>query len=186
MTKFVFFVLWILLQLGPLVPSVSAQEKLEITLTEQDYPPLILYGKPESGLLTDIVRESFRLAHVDVHFIEVPNNRAITGVMQGLYDGSYGWAHSAERDAKLLYSSKPVYSLRIVFFQRVGEHHPWTILSDIKNATIGITYGNHYSDEFSALVNTGVLQTDAAPSDVSNFKKLLKARIDLFPIDLDT
>ncbi|MFZ6744656.1 substrate-binding periplasmic protein [Undibacterium sp. JH2W] len=179
-------VLSLLLQALSLPPAVPEAERMQIALTQQDYPPLIVYGVPPSGLLTDIVRESFKLSKVDASFVAVPNNRAIVGVMQDFYDGSYGWAHSPERDVKLLYSNKPIYFLRIGFFQRAGEEFNWVKLADLSGMKIGITQGNYYSEEFARLVATGVLGTDSAPSDVSNFKKLLIGRIDLFPIDFDS
>jgi len=167
------------------LPQAFSQEHLKITLTEQEYPPLISYETQVGGLLTDMVRASFKLRGVDVTFAAVPNNRAITGLMQGLYDGSYGWTHSAERDEKLLYSSKPIYFLKIVFFQRSNEEYKWEHLTDLNAYNIGVTQGNHYSDEFSDLIAAGKLKIDPAPSDISNFKKLLLGRIDIFPIDQD-
>ncbi|WP_243405453.1 substrate-binding periplasmic protein [Solimicrobium silvestre] len=167
------------------VSDANAQQWLKITLTEQEYPPLIIHGNGTEGVLTEIVRESFKLAKVEAVFTSVPNNRAITGLMQGLYEGSYGWAHSRERDAKLIYSSKPIYFLRIVFFQRSGEGLEWNSLTDLAQYTIGVTMGNYYSDEFESLSASGALHTDPAPSDISNFKKLLIGRIHLFPIDQD-
>ncbi|MFZ6863336.1 substrate-binding periplasmic protein [Undibacterium sp. Ji67W] len=175
----------VLLLAGIFLPQAFAQEHLKITLTEQEYPPLISYDTQVGGLLTDMVRESFKLRGVDVVFAAVPNNRAITGLMQGLYDGSYGWTHSPERDAKLLYSAKPIYFLKIVFFQRSNEEFKWEHLTDLSPYNIGITQGNYYSSEFSALTASGKLKIDPAPSDISNFRKLLLGRIDLFPIDHD-
>jgi polar amino acid transport system substrate-binding protein len=175
----------VFLLVGIFLPKVFASEQLRITLTEQEYPPLISYDTQVGGLLTDMVRESFKLRGVDVLFAAVPNNRAITGLMQDLYDGSYGWTHSPERDAKLLYSAKPIYFLRIVFFQRNNEEFTWEHLIDLSPYNIGITQGNYYSSEFSALMASGKLKIDPAPSDISNFKKLLLGRIDIFPIDQD-
>lgn len=185
MTKSLYLALLLLLQSLSQISGAFAQEHLQITLTEQDYPPLIASGTAPTGLLTEVVRESFKLSKVDVTFVEVPNNRAITGVMQDYYEGSYGWAHSPERDVKLLYSSKPIYSLRIVFFQRAGEELNWNNLADLHEVKIGVTQGNYYSDEFGKLIASGQLHVDSAPSDISNFRKLLIGRTDLFPIDLD-
>jgi polar amino acid transport system substrate-binding protein len=167
------------------VCHADAHDNLKVTLTQQEYPPLIMREAPGGGLLTQIVTEAFKLANVDVNYVAVPNNRAITGAMMGFYEGSYGWAHSAERDAKLLYSNKPIYALRIVFFQKGSNEIPWSNLTDLHPYRIGITQGNHYSDEFTALIESGRLQTDPAPSDLSNFRKLLVGRVDLFPIDQD-
>lgn len=168
-----------------LVSGAHAQEWMNVTLTQQEYPPLIMRDAPYGGLLTQIVTESFRLSRVEVHYTAVPNNRAIAGPMLDLYEGSYGWAHSVERDTKLLYSSKPIYALRIVFFNRQSDDIPWKTLLDLRSSRIGVTQGNHYSDEFASLSAAGQLQTDSAPSDLSNFRKLLLGRIDLFPIDQD-
>jgi polar amino acid transport system substrate-binding protein len=48
---------------------------------------------------------------------------------------------------------------------------------------IGVTIGNYYSDEFDRLIRQGILHTDGAADDLSNFRKLLARRIDLFPIE---
>ncbi len=160
-------------------------EKLKINLTAQYYPPYI-NGENNDAFLTKIVLTAFKLGNVDVSQSEVPNNRAISGVTQGLYEGSYGWGYTEERASKLLYSNKPIYSLRIVFFQRVNELYNWEKLNDLHAYTLGAVQGNFYSDEFTRLQNRGELIVDYAPSDVSNFRKLLSGRVDLLPIDLDT
>lgn len=160
-------------------------EKLKINLTAQYYPPYI-NGENNDAFLTRIVLAAFKLANVEVSQSEVPNNRAISGVTQGLYEGSYGWGYTEERASKLLYSAKPIFSLRIVFFQRVNEDYSWEKLSDLHSHTIGAVQGNFYSDEFTRLQNRAELTVDYAPSDVSNFRKLLTGRVDLLPIDLET
>ncbi len=165
--------------------TARADDHLSITLTLGDYPPLAMMSGRPAGLETDIVRESFRLSDVDVDFVEVPNNRAIAGLLKGLYDASYGWAHSPERDAKLLYSSKPIFLLRVVFFQKNNGEIMWNSLQDLGHYRIGVTLGDYYSDEFETLKSSGKLFTDPASSDVDNFKKLLLDRIQLFPMDQD-
>lgn len=165
--------------------SPEFREKLQLTLTAQYYPPYIDSAAPDAPL-TQIVTSAFRLANVDVTLAEVPNNRAISGVMQGLYEGSYGWGHTAERAEKLLYSARPIFDLRVVFFHRNGEEFSWERLNDLRSKTIGVVQGNFYSPEFSSLQASGALKTDVAPSDISNFRKLLSGRVDLIPIDAGT
>lgn len=176
------FSLGFLLFLSPLV-SFAAEEPLAIELAIHDYPPLTGENLPYGGILTRIVRESFARQGVAVRFLWVPNNRAIAGAMNGMYDGSYGWAHAPDRDEKLLYSSEVLYLFRMVFFQRKGEAYPWKKLEDLKPYSIGITIGNHYSDEFSALQASGTLQVDEAVADVFNMLKLARGRIDIFPME---
>ena len=73
--------IWMLLACLPASASTSEfREKLRITLTAQYYPPYIDSAAGEAPL-TRIVTDAFRLANVDVALAEVPNNRAISGVM---------------------------------------------------------------------------------------------------------
>lgn len=166
-----------------ITPLASAQAPLTVTLTMHDYPPFIGPDLPHGGLLTHIVVESFKAANVKVRLERVPSNRAITGVMLGMYDGTFGWAHTPERARKLLYSRTSIYTFRMVFFQRRAMEIDWDTLADLKSYQIGATLGDHYSDEFARLQARRVLQVQESASDVGNMRKLLVGRIDLFPME---
>ena len=178
------FALGTLVGLAALLP-LAAEEPLRVTLAMHEYPPLTGQKLPCGGVLTQVVSESFAASDVAVRVAWVPNNRAISGVMDGIYDGSYGWAHTPERDAALLYSRSSIGTFRMVFFHRKGEEHPWTTLEDLAPFRIGTTMGNHYSDEFARLQASGTLKVDEATADAFNLKKLVAGRIDLFPMEQD-
>lgn len=168
-----------------LLTSASAQTSapLSVTLTMHDYPPFIGHDLPYGGLLTRIVTEAFKAANVNVQLEQVSSNRAITGVMMGMYDGAFGWAHTPDRDRKLLYSKSSIYTFRMVFFQRRNMEVNWNTLTDLKPYQIGTTLGDHYSEELTDLHARHVLQVQEAASDLNNMRKLLLGRIDLFPIE---
>jgi polar amino acid transport system substrate-binding protein len=171
---------WLLLSA---LSAKAADPPLTVSLAAHEYPPLIGQNLPFGGLLTRIVNESFAATGAKTAIEFVPNNRAISGVMMGIYDGSYGWAHAPDRDQKLMYSSNAIYTFRMVFFQRRGQEYPWQSLSDLRSARIGATLGDHYSNEFSALEAAGKLHVDYANDDASNMKKLILGRIDLLPME---
>lgn len=157
---------------------------LRVKLTAHEYPPHMGQRLPYGGLLTRIVTEAFKVTNVEVEVESLSsNNRVITGVMVGLYDGAYGWAHTPERARKLLYSRSSIYTFRMVFFQRRNMEISWTTLADLAHYQIGATLGNHYSDELSALQARRKLQVQEAASDLNNMRKLLLGRIDLFPME---
>ena len=163
--------------------DLRADERLSLTLTADEYAPLMSESLPNGGGLTRVVREAFRLGGVDVTILFMQNNRAIAGLMKDVYEGGYGWAHSKERDAKLLFSHTAIHTVRMVFFQRSGETYSWNALSDLRSYRIGATLGNYYSDEFMALEDKPGGPVEFAGSDLANMKKLLYGRIDLFPMD---
>jgi polar amino acid transport system substrate-binding protein len=173
---------WILL-LFLAIPVSAAEAPLTVSMAVHEYPPLIGQNLPFGGLLTRIVNEAFAVTGAKTTIEYVPNNRAISGVMMGIYDGSYGWAHASDRDQKLLYSSNAIYTFRMVFFQRRGREYPWQSLADLRSVKIGATLGDHYSNEFSALETAGTLHVDYANDDTSNMKKLILGRIDMFPME---
>jgi polar amino acid transport system substrate-binding protein len=148
-----------------------------------EYPPFKVEAEPGGGPLTEIVVEAFKAAGVRSSVEWVPNNRAIAGVMSGRYDGSFGWARSAEREESLLFSSRPIHSYRMVFVQRAGESRDWASLSDLGQWRLGVTRGNFYSQPFADLQAQGVLAVDEAVDDVNNLKKLVYKRIDMFPLE---
>lgn len=158
---------------------------LSVTLTIHDYPPFMGQQLPHGGLLTRLVREAFKLGDVEVTLENVSSNRAITGIVKGFYDGGFGWAHTAERDRSLLYSSNSIYTFRMVFFQRRGAQIAWRSLADLSRYQIGATLGDFYSAEFSRLKDGGTLHVQEAASDAYNMRKLVVGRVDLFPMELE-
>ncbi|WP_223305989.1 ABC transporter substrate-binding protein [Massilia sp. NR 4-1] len=168
--------------MGANATPVVTEAPNHILLTGQEYPPMASSRLPFGGWLTRVVTEAFKTAGVDAKVEFVPNNRAILGAMSGPYDGSFGWTHTMERDRKLLYSSMPIYTMRMVFFHRRGESYPWKTLEDVRDFRLGFTLGNYYSDELAALQAAKKLRIDETSNDLSNLRKLLVGRIDLFPM----
>ncbi|WP_176451886.1 ABC transporter substrate-binding protein [Rhodoferax sp. TH121] len=132
-------------------PWAHAAPPETVRLGIGEYPPFKVEAEPGGGPLTEIVVEAFKAAGVRSSVEWVPNNRAIAGVMSGRYDGSFGWARSAEREESLLFSSRPIHSYRMVFVQRAGESRDWASLSDLGQWRVGVTRGNFYSQPFADL-----------------------------------
>jgi polar amino acid transport system substrate-binding protein len=174
-----------LIAAAALGPSWAARSEpaLSVTLGAYEMPPLIGQDLPFGGTMTHIVRESFKLGGVEVKIVFLPNNRAITGVMKGLYDGTYGWAYTKERDQYLLYSHNAIRQSRNVFFQRAGEIYQWRSVKDLIGYKIGDTLGDFYSDDFTAFRELAGVRVEEAGSDLANMKKLLSGHIDLFPME---
>ncbi|WP_144290555.1 hypothetical protein [Chitinilyticum litopenaei] len=75
-----------------------------VTLTLQDYPPFMGQNLPHKGLMSRVVVAAFARAGIAVTLVPTPNNRAIEAPRRGLYDGSFGWARSPEREKDLHYT----------------------------------------------------------------------------------
>jgi len=162
--------------------SPAWQGQMAIVLGSDDWPPYIGGDLPDYGILSRVVTAAFAHSKVTVSYRFLPNNRSLQSARNGMVDGSLGWAPSPDRLQDLLYS-RPVMAARMVFFQRKANAVRWTQLADLAGLRIGVTIGNYYSDEFDRLARQGILKTDGVADDLSNFRKMLARRIDLFPIE---
>lgn len=103
---------------------------------------------------------------------------------KGKYHASSYWIKS-EKHEKDFYQSDPMVNLSTVFFFLKGTAiKDWNDLSDLKPYRIGATLEYTYTPEFWKFAKSGELQIDVANSDLSNLKKLIRKRIDLFPMEL--
>jgi polar amino acid transport system substrate-binding protein len=170
------------LLLAPVLTCLAAPPPMDVTLSNDEYPPYLSQNLPWYGLLSRVVTEAFALENVKVHYVFYPNNRCLESARTGLADGSLGWAVTPERLKDLKYTD-PVMTLNMVFFQRSGRTIPWQKLSDLAPYRIGVTVGNTYSTEFDGLASSKVLHTESSSDDLASFRMLLANHVDLFPID---
>ena len=161
---------------------MAAEVPLSVHFSSSEYAPLIGEKLRYGGVMTRLVSEVFRRGQVSISYGWYPNHRAIQLARNGDVDGSLGWTPNEERQRDLLFS-EPVMPFRMVLFQRAGESYPWQTLADLAPYRFGITAGNYYSDTFGSLQRQGVLKVDIAGDDISNLRKLLAGRIDLFPME---
>ncbi|MCV2371241.1 substrate-binding periplasmic protein [Roseateles oligotrophus] len=148
-----------------------------------EYPPFKVQAALGGGALTEIVAEALKARNLDISIEWVPNNRAIVGTMNGTYEASFGWAHNDERDAALLYSSKPIYVYRMVFVQHIDKPVAWASLADLAHKRIGFTRGNFYSQALADMQSQKLIASEITVGDVSGLKMLALKRIDLFPLE---
>ncbi|MCP4162740.1 MAG: ABC transporter substrate-binding protein [Deltaproteobacteria bacterium] len=103
---------------------------------------------------------------------------------EGEWDATCCWAKTKERDKYIIFS-EPVHPDETVFFHLKKYKFDWQSVEDLKGIEIGATISYSYSNEFEAAEKEGKLMIERVPSDVLNFRKLLKGRIQIFPLAKD-
>lgn len=162
--------------------SVAAQET--VRLTNGEWPPFLSEKLKHYGVASRIVTESFLSESVKVEYGFFPWARSYNLVKKGRWDGSAVWSYTEDR-AKYCYYSDPVLETKWVFFHLKTKPFDWKTVDDLKNLKIGGTLEYDYGKDFEDAEKTDRISVYRTPQDEINFKKLLKARIDIFPIDLD-
>lgn len=160
-----------------------AGETLQITTG--DYPPFLSEEAAHYGPWAQVVREAFALENIQVEIQFLPWARAYNLVKDGERDGTILWGHKAERYPDMYYSDT-VWEGQDVFFHLKSYPFAWKTIDDLKGIDIGATLSFTHGKEFDDAEKQGILEVKRVPSDILNFRKMLRGKIQIFPINLDT
>ncbi|WP_108650128.1 substrate-binding periplasmic protein [Dongshaea marina] len=157
----------------------------EISAAVGDWPPYIhCQGEKPHGLLIEIVEAAFKEQKIAISFSCYPWARAMKLTQARVHDVTFPWLKTKQRQKNFTYSI-PIAPIQYVFFhlknRSFAELGKELTEDKLRRYSIGGTFGYSYGpllDRYDQ--NIGL---NRAKSDVANFKKLLRGRIDLFPAD---
>ncbi|WP_159084821.1 substrate-binding periplasmic protein [Dongshaea marina] len=148
-----------------------------------DYPPYTQCESDElnlpANLATEIVGVALKSQGVELEISCYPWARVERLVETGVIDISFPYVHSDERAKRLAFIPMPVQTDTVLFYRKNMEAVPVTFES-LSRYRLGGTLGYHYGALFDAL--DAANKVGWVPTDKQNFKKLLRGRIDFFPL----
>jgi polar amino acid transport system substrate-binding protein len=165
-----------------LATGASAQETVVITTLE--WPPYTSEGLPKGGATTDVVRQAFSAAGLDVEVATLPWKRAIAMAKDDDTVVAYFPGYHC-RHVDGFVESNPIGNGPLGFAENVNAPISWTNVDDIgeKKLRVGTVLGYANTDEFDEKAGTGWIRAIPAPDDVTNLRKLALQRIDVAIID---
>ena len=144
-----------------------------------DYPPYIDFSSKNKGFMSEIVLKAFNEVGVKSVFKQVPWKRVEdVDIPKGKL--SFSYVKSAAREQKFLFSDE-IMTAPTMFIVKKSLKFSWKKVEDLIPYSIGISRGYWYGKEFDAMKSK--LKIQIVNSDLINIKKVLKERIDLFPVD---
>lgn len=146
-----------------------------------EWPPFVSENLEHYGLAARIVTEAFAAVGNDVRYRFYPWKRAYLETTQGDQDATAIWTKTPDREGEVLFSA-PVLTADKVFFHLEGTDFEWSSIEDLEGYTVGATRGYGYGDAFDEAANEGRIDVEYVDSDLQNFRKLIRGRIDLFPM----
>ncbi|EPJ52412.1 MAG: hypothetical protein OFPI_14010 [Osedax symbiont Rs2] len=164
--------------------AVNSQAQTVVTISSGEYPPWTGVALKHGGFVNHVISEAFKRQGYQVKFSYFPWKRAFESAKKGQFAATSYWYKSAER-ALDFYYSEPVSSEKLVFFHlKVKKIAHWKSFDDLKDYQIGVTRGYTYTEEFWLAANEKRINVQMVTSDLQNFRKLIKGRIDLVPTTL--
>ena len=156
----------------------------KITIATGEFHPLYSSKNGGRGPVLQVVREAFKLASIDVGYLFLPWPRAEAYGKYGKTDASCCWFFQRERAEKALYSIE-VYPYTYSFFHLKTTDFDWEYIQDLQSYRIGATTSYTYTPEFTQAEKSGKINVARINNDLSNLRKLLDRRIDIFPMNTD-
>ncbi len=163
--------------------AALGEEREQVIVTTLDWPPYTAASLPKLGATTEVVRQAFDNAGLDVDVQFLPWKRAISEAKNGkavAYFPGYHCKHAAEFAA-----SDPVGTGPLGFAEHVEAPISWETVYDLgeQKLKIGTVLGYANTDEFDEKVGSGWIRAISAKDDLTNLKKLLRRRIDAVVVD---
>lgn len=146
-----------------------------------EWPPFVSEDLEHYGLAARIVTEAFAVSDIDVKYRFYPWKRAYLETTQGDQDATAIWTRTPDREGQVRFSD-PVLIAEKVFFHLEETDFRWNDVEDLADWRVGATRGYGYGDAFDAAVDDGTVPVEYVNSDKQNFDKLLRGRIDAFPM----
>ncbi len=150
-----------------------AQETITL-IAEDDWYPYSAErnGKPE-GMAVDIARAAYQAVGVELTLISKPYARCMYEVKQGMYAGCFDTSKDAATEAEYLYPQEPLFYATFGIYTR-ADYPGQASINTLEGKRVGFTNGYSYG----LLESNEKIIRDDAPSDESNFHKLLFNRFD--------
>jgi polar amino acid transport system substrate-binding protein len=127
----------------------------------------------------EVVIRAFATQGYEVKLDYHPWSRSLKLAAQTQYDGSFPWLPNKKRTLKYIYS-KPFLRQKIVFFSHKSANFIWSDSTNFDNYVVGGTQDYHATNLLLELGISPIIDS----SEESNFNKLAKNRIDLYPAGL--
>ncbi len=162
--------------------AVKAQDR--VVVTTLDWPPYTGNSLPKDGATTEVVRQVFKAAGIDVEVEVLPWKRAIAMAKNDDVAVAYFPGYHC-RHVEGFVASDPIGTGPLGFAENVDNPISWSSIDDLgdQKLKIGTVLGYANTDEFDEKAGTGWVQALPANDDLTNLKKLMRQRIDAAVID---
>ena len=149
-----------------------------IGIATGEWAPYISETLPDYGNASKVVNDVFKHAKVKTRYGFFPWTRAYEEAKKGTeWQVSTVWVKNPDRE-KDFYFSLPVYNLKTVLFVVRDSGFGWKNPQDLSRYTIGGTHSYDYGPMISKGEKAGWLNIDRVSSELLNFKKLIRGRVD--------
>lgn len=172
-------IMWMLGMVLVLSFSFYSFAEETIRLTTGEWPPFISKDLKHHGVVIRVIKESFAIEGINVEYEFFPWGRAEKLVKNDIWDGL-----AVQPESPNYLNSDVVAEDRLVFFHLKNYRFDWSEIKDLGKISIGGVIANTYGENITKMENANKISIDRVTTEDLNFKKMLRRRIDVFPVGL--
>lgn len=167
-----------------LTASAGNAMAADVTVSTLEWPPYTSANLPKGGASTEVIRQAFAAAELDMGLEILPWKRAISAAREDENIVAYYPGYHC-RHVDGFVASNPIGSGPLGFAENIEAPVTWSSIDDIgeQRLKVGTVLGYANTDEFDEKAGTGWIRAIPARDDVTNLRKLLLQRIDMAVID---
>lgn len=154
----------------------------KVHLASLEYPPFYGQSLKYGGVITEIIRESFKAVDIKADISFHPWTRALRMVKEGKVHGVFGIWLKKERRKYFYYSSSPLISSDLAAISLKKSSLSFKNINDLKNKVVGIIRGYSYPQSMLNIKSTKFVYSS---SEVKSMKKLIHERVDYIIMDVN-
>lgn len=167
--------LWVMLAFANISTAKSS-----VVMATGEWPPYTTEASDNYGFFTEIVTAVFDEMEITPNYKFFPWKRCAKMVKDGNAWAAFPYTPNDERKETFAFSDVVATSRSVFFFvDEKLKNTSWEKLEDLKPYDIGGVGGYFYEEAFE---NAG-LDVDYASKEIVGFKKLLRGRLDFFPVN---
>lgn len=178
------YLIIVLVSLFTWTQTVTADDTRKLSIAVGDWPPYFDQQAPDQGMVAKLLRDVFAEEGFEVTYHFLPWKRAYYEAATGLHDATAVWMHAPEREQDFVYSD-PVLKERFVIFHLKDQPVNWSSVEDLSGLKLGGSIGYSYGPAFDQALENNRLDVEWVASTLLNFRRLLFARIDAFPEEIN-
>lgn len=154
-----------------------------VNISAGEYRPWLSKDLPGGGFIAQVISESFERSGYQTKIKFLPWKRGYDQAKAGNYAASAYWYPSKKREEHFIYSDSINKETTHFFYNKDKPLKQWNKLADLGDFKIGATDGYTYTDEFWKAAQLSIINVELANRDELNMAKLIRGRIDLFPVE---
>lgn len=168
-----------MLTIGVLACFASVHVQAQNFVTGPEYAPFTDPKLPEGGMLTDVIRQAYKVIGKDVTVTFLPWKRGYAEAQEGKFSGTFPYVSSEERRKDFLFSDS-LYTVKRMVYIRADSGITYNSASDFKGRTACMENGGVMPEEVEAMIKNGEIKIQR-PNDMPACVKMLEAgRADFF------